>query len=82
MILWRNTENYPCLSFHSDPRFSHFYYMLGGNLGSLLNEDVTVMNNNLGLILPGVGLCLLKAWMTLVETGNKLNTNSFATFTT
>ena len=29
--------------FDSDPRFPHFYYMLGGNLGSLLYGDVSVM---------------------------------------
>ena len=27
------------------PDFPHFYYMLGGNLGSLLYGDVSVMNN-------------------------------------
>ena len=30
--------------FDSNPRFPHFYYMLGGNLGSLLYGDVSVMN--------------------------------------
>ena len=39
MILWRNIENYPFLSFYSDPRFAP----LGGNLGSLLYGDVSVM---------------------------------------
>ena len=29
--------------FVSDPRFPPFYYMLGGNLGSLLYGDVSVM---------------------------------------
>ena len=29
--------------FDSDPRFPHFYYMLGGNLGSLLYADISVM---------------------------------------
>ena len=29
--------------FDSDPRFPHFYYMLGANLGSLLYGDVSVM---------------------------------------
>ena len=43
MILWRNIENYPFLNFESDPRFPHFYYMLGGNLWSLLYGDVSVM---------------------------------------
>ena len=38
--------------FDSDPRFPPFYYMLGGNLGSLLYGDVAMMekkethNNN------------------------------------
>ena len=27
------------------PDFPHFYYMLGGNLGSLLYGDVSVMSN-------------------------------------
>ena len=43
MILWRNIENYPCYHFDSEPRFPPFYYMLGGNLGSLLYGDVSVM---------------------------------------
>ena len=29
------------------PDFPHFYYMLGGNLGSLLYGDVSVINNSL-----------------------------------
>ena len=32
------------------PDFPHFYYMLGGNLGSLLYGDVSVMNNTFSLI--------------------------------
>ena len=43
MILWRNIENYPFLSFPT-PDFPHFFYMLGGNLGSLLYGDVSVMH--------------------------------------
>ena len=31
------------LSFFPTPDFPHFYYMLGGNLGSLLYGDVSVM---------------------------------------
>ena len=27
------------------PDFPHFYYILGGNLGSLLNGDVSVMHD-------------------------------------
>ena len=44
MILWRNTENHPFF-YHFDPvpRFPPFYYMLGGNLGSLLYGGVCVM---------------------------------------
>ena len=33
----------PFFHFDSDPDFPHFYYMLGGNLGSLLYGDVSVM---------------------------------------
>ena len=29
--------------FDSDPRFPQFYYMLGGNLGSLLYGDISMM---------------------------------------
>ena len=45
MILWRNIENYP-FSYISipTPDFPHFYYMFGGNLGSLLYGDVSVMS--------------------------------------
>ena len=39
MILWRNIENNPFYYFDSD----YVYYMLGGNLGSLLYGDVSVM---------------------------------------
>ena len=42
MILWRNIENYPFYHFDSDPRFPPFL-LLGGNLGSLLYGDVSVM---------------------------------------
>ena len=44
MILWRNIEIF--LLFFiliPTPDFPHFYYMLGGNLGSLLYGDVSVM---------------------------------------
>ena len=36
----------PTLVYHfdSDPRFPLFYYMLGGNLGSLFYVDVSVMD--------------------------------------
>ena len=44
MILRRNIENYPFLSFLIlTPDFPNFYYMLGGNLGSRLYGDVSVM---------------------------------------
>ena len=44
MILWRNIEIYSLLSFLvPTPDFPHFYYMLGGNLGSLLYGDVSMM---------------------------------------
>ena len=43
MILWRNIEIFLFFHFDSDPDFPHFYYMLGGNLGSLLYGDVSVM---------------------------------------
>ena len=47
MILWRNIENYPFFTFLiPTPDFPHFYYMLGGNLGSLLYGDVSVMYIN------------------------------------
>ena len=42
MILWRNIEIF--LLFFiliPTPDFPHFYYMLGGNLGSLLYGDVS-----------------------------------------
>ena len=44
MILWRNIEIF--LSFFiliPTPDFPQFYYMLVGNLGSLLYGDVSVM---------------------------------------
>ena len=41
MILWRNIEIFHILI--PTPDFPHFYYMLGGNLGSLLYGDVSVM---------------------------------------
>ena len=49
MILWINIENFHFLSLFiiliPTPDFPHFYYMymLGGNLGSLLYGDVSVM---------------------------------------
>ena len=44
MILWRNIENYPFfIILISTPDFPHFYYMLGGNVGSLLYGNVSVM---------------------------------------
>ena len=48
MILWRNIENYLFYHFDSDPRFPPFLpyiykCMLGGNLGSLLYGDVSMM---------------------------------------
>ena len=41
MILWRNIIHFIILIL--TPDFPHFYYMLGGNLGSLLYGDVSVM---------------------------------------
>ena len=43
MILWRNIEIFHFFHFNSDLRFPHFYFMLGGKLGSLLYGDVSVM---------------------------------------
>ena len=44
MILWRNIEIFHFfLILIPIPDFPHFYYMLGGNLGSLLYGDVSVM---------------------------------------
>ena len=44
MILWRNIEIFPSfLILIPTPDFPHFYYMLGGNFGSLLYGDVSVM---------------------------------------
>ena len=43
MILWRNIQIIHFYHFDSTPDFPHFYYMLGGNLGSLLYGDVFVM---------------------------------------
>ena len=43
MILWRKIVIIRFYHFDSDPRFPHFYYVLGGNLGSLLYGDVFVM---------------------------------------
>ena len=45
MILWRNIEN-PFLSNLPTQDFPHFYYMLGGNQGSLLYGDVSVMETS------------------------------------
>ena len=47
MILWRNIETYPFfIILIPTPDFPHFYYMLGGNLGSLLYGDVSVMSSD------------------------------------
>ena len=44
MILWRNIEKKSRLIILiPTPDFPHFYYMLGGNLGSLLYGDVSVI---------------------------------------
>ena len=40
--------------FDSDPRFPPFLLLLGGNLGSLLYGDVSVMSEIRGGILPSV----------------------------
>ena len=46
MILWRNIEIFSLfIILIPTPDFPHFYYMLGGNLGSLLYGDVSVMGN-------------------------------------
>ena len=45
MILWRNIEIFSLFIFLiPTPDFLHFYYMLSGNLGSLLYGDVSVMD--------------------------------------
>ena len=41
-ILWRNIEIFLFILIPTQD-FPHFYYMLGGNLGSLLYGDVSVM---------------------------------------
>ena len=44
MILWRNIEKLSIvIIFIPTPDFPNFYYMLGGNLGSLLYGDVSMM---------------------------------------
>ena len=44
MILWKNIENISIfIILILTPNFPHFYYMLGGNLGSLLYGDVSVI---------------------------------------
>ena len=44
MILWRNIEKVSIfIILIPTPDLPHFYYMLGGNLGSLLYGDVSVM---------------------------------------
>ena len=44
MILWRNIEILSIfIILIPTPDFPHFYYMLGGNLGSLMYGDVSVM---------------------------------------
>ena len=40
MVLWRNKS---FLHFNTNARFPPVYYMLGANLGLLLNGDVSVM---------------------------------------
>ena len=46
MVLWRNFEKLSIfIIFIPSPDFPHFCYMLGGNLGSLLYGDVSVMNS-------------------------------------
>ena len=37
------------------PDFPHFYYMIGGNLGSLLYVDVSVMSSEHVIIKPALG---------------------------
>ena len=45
MILWRNIEVFSLfIILIPTPDFPHFYYILGGNLGSLLYGDVSVMS--------------------------------------
>ena len=56
MILWRNIEKYPFfINLIPTPDSPHFFYMLGGNLGSLLYGDVSVMK----AILVPKDLCLV-----------------------
>ena len=44
MFVWRNIENNQIfINSIPNPDFPHFYYMLGGNLGSFLYGDVTLM---------------------------------------
>ena len=46
MILWRNIEFFSLfIILIPTSDFPHFYYMLGGNLGSLLYGDVSVMQS-------------------------------------
>ena len=44
MILWRKLKITYFIIFILTPDFPHFYCMLGGNLGSLLYGDVSMMN--------------------------------------
>ena len=57
MILWRNIKIFNVYHFDSDPRFPPFLlYVLGGNLGSLLYGDVSVMSaDNIHF---GIGSCV------------------------
>ena len=51
MILWRNIDFSPLfIILIKTPDFPNFYYMLGGNLGSLLYGDVSVMSVFLSLV--------------------------------
>ena len=56
MTLWRNIEKLSIfIILITTPDFPHFYYMLGGNLGSLLYGDVSMMLKRDFWVLPGVG---------------------------
>ena len=61
MILWRNINFFHFLSFLiPTPDFPHFHYMLGGNLGSLLYEDVSLMKTANQLAQVDLLLCCLQ----------------------
>ena len=57
MILWGNIDFFTFYYFDFDPRFHPFYYMLGGNLGSLLYGDVSVMIGVKGPYITLTRLC-------------------------